>query len=327
MRGSRRSIRRATGSAIVEKGAIAARDGRIVYAGPGGGPSRRLGRRGCRGRRLRGPLDHARPDRLPHASRPRRRPRAGIRAAPEGRELRGDRARRRRHPLHRAGDARGERGRARRAIAAAPRRADRRRRHDDRDQIRLRPRCRNGGAAAPRRAAGSRSCGRSSVTTTFLGAHALPPEADGDKDAYIDRVIAEIAAGARRPKASPTPSTAFARGSPSAPTRSPASSPQPRALGLPVKLHADQLSNLGGAALAARFGALSADHLEYTDEAGAAAMAEAGTVAVLLPGAFYFLRETQAAAGRCVPPPRRADGGRDRHAIPAPRRSPRCFSP
>ncbi len=62
---------------------------------------------------------------------------------------------------------------------------------------------------------------------------------------------------------------------------------------LPVKLHADQLSNLHGAALAARFGALSADHLEHTDEAGAAAMAQAGTVAVLLPGAFYFIRETK----------------------------------
>ena len=66
-----------------------------------------------------------------------------------------------------------------------------------------------------------------------------------------------------------------------------------KALGLPVKLHADQLSNLHGAALAARYGALSADHLEYTDEAGAAAMAQAGTVAVLLPGAFYFIRETK----------------------------------
>jgi imidazolonepropionase len=64
--------------------------------------------------------------------------------------------------------------------------------------------------------------------------------------------------------------------------------------GLPVKLHADQLSNLHGAALAARFGALSADHLEHTDAAGVAAMAEAGTVAVLLPGAFYFIRETKA---------------------------------
>ncbi|HEX5796577.1 MAG TPA: amidohydrolase family protein, partial [Geminicoccaceae bacterium] len=66
-----------------------------------------------------------------------------------------------------------------------------------------------------------------------------------------------------------------------------------RALGLPVKLHADQLSDLGGAELAARFGALSADHLEYASEAGVAAMAAAGTVAVLLPGAFYTLRETR----------------------------------
>ena len=70
-----------------------------------------------------------------------------------------------------------------------------------------------------------------------------------------------------------------------------------RAAGLAGKLHADQLSNLHGAALAAEFGALSADHLEHLDEAGVAAMAAAGTVAVLLPGAFYFLRETQAPAG------------------------------
>jgi imidazolonepropionase len=66
-----------------------------------------------------------------------------------------------------------------------------------------------------------------------------------------------------------------------------------RSLGLPLKLHADQLSNLGGAMLAAEFGAMSADHLEHTDEAGAAAMARAGTSAVLLPGAFYFIRETK----------------------------------
>ena len=83
-------------------------------------------------------------------------------------------------------------------------------------------------------------------------------------------------------------------------------------LGLPVKLHADQLSNLGGAALAARYGALSADHLEYTDEAGVAAMAKAGTVAVLLPGAFYFLRETQKPPVELLPQARRADGGRHR---------------
>jgi imidazolonepropionase len=67
-----------------------------------------------------------------------------------------------------------------------------------------------------------------------------------------------------------------------------------RELGLPVRLHADQLSNLHGAALAARFGALSADHLEYADEQGIAAMAQAGTIAVVLPGAYYFIREKQA---------------------------------
>ena len=66
-----------------------------------------------------------------------------------------------------------------------------------------------------------------------------------------------------------------------------------KAAGLPVKLHADQLSNLHGASLAAKYGGLSADHLEYTDEAGVAALARAGTVAVLLPGAFYVLREKQ----------------------------------
>jgi imidazolonepropionase len=130
-----------------------------------------------------------------------------------------------------------------------------------------------------------------SVVTTFLGAHALPPEAQGDKDAYIERVCSEMlpaAAGAGLADAV----DAFMEGIGF-------DGPQTRRvfeaatrLGLRVKLHADQLSNLGGAALAAGFGALSADHLEYTDEAGAAAMAQAGTVAVLLPGAYYFIRET-----------------------------------
>ena len=82
--------------------------------------------------------------------------------------------------------------------------------------------------------------------------------------------------------------------------------PGAKALGLPLRLHADQLSNLHGAALAARFGALSADHLEYADEDGVAAMAQAGTVAVVLPGAFYFIREHQ------VPP---IDAMR-RHGVP-----------
>ena len=89
------------------------------------------------------------------------------------------------------------------------------------------------------------------------------------------------------------PSTPSWKASRSPASRRRACSPLPRRKALPVKLHADQLSNLGGAALAAKHGALSADHLEYTDEAGAAAMAKAGTVAVILPGAFYYLRETR----------------------------------
>ena len=93
-----------------------------------------------------------------------------------------------------------------------------------------------------------------------------------------------------------------------------------RALGLPVKLHADQLSNLHGAALAARYGALSADHLEYTDEAGVAAMAKAGTVAVLLPGAFYFIRETKKPPVDLFRRARRRRWRSPPTAIPAPRR-------
>ena len=85
-----------------------------------------------------------------------------------------------------------------------------------------------------------------------------------------------------------------------------------QAHGLRVKLHADQLSNTHGAALAARFGALSADHLEYTDEAGVRAMAAAGVVAVLLPGAFYFLRETQRPPVELFRRHQRADRAGDR---------------
>ncbi|WP_407519347.1 imidazolonepropionase [Methylobacterium oryzisoli] len=129
------------------------------------------------------------------------------------------------------------------------------------------------------------------VTTTFLGAHALPPE-ETDKDRYIARVCdAMLPALAREGLADAV--DAFCEGIAFSPEQTARVFAAAKALGLPVKLHADQLSNLGGAALAARFGALSADHLEYTDEAGAAAMARAGTVAVLLPGAFYFIRETK----------------------------------
>ncbi|MCC2652660.1 MAG: imidazolonepropionase [Microvirga sp.] len=131
-----------------------------------------------------------------------------------------------------------------------------------------------------------------SVTTTFLGAHALPPEANGDKDAYIEKVCREmLPALAREGLADAV--DAFCEGIAFSPKQTARVFDAAKALGLKIKLHADQLSNLHGAKLAADHGALSADHLEYTDEEGAAAMAKAGTVAVLLPGAFYMLRETK----------------------------------
>ena len=128
------------------------------------------------------------------------------------------------------------------------------------------------------------------VMTTFLGAHALPPEAN-DKDRFIDQVCAMIPEIAREGLADAV--DAFCEGIAFSPAQVARVFVAAKAAGLPVKLHADQLSNLHGARLAAEHGALSADHLEYGDEDGAAAMAAAGTVAVLLPGAFYVLREKQ----------------------------------
>ena len=130
------------------------------------------------------------------------------------------------------------------------------------------------------------------IVTTFLGAHALPPEMGGDKSRYIDCVVDEMIPAIARDRLADAvdgfcETIAF---SPDEIARVFAAAGRH---GLPVKLHADQLSNSHGAALAARFGALSADHLEYADEEGVAAMAAAGTVAVMLPGAFYFIRETK----------------------------------
>ncbi|HYI82220.1 MAG TPA: imidazolonepropionase [Acetobacteraceae bacterium] len=133
---------------------------------------------------------------------------------------------------------------------------------------------------------------RVEVRTTFLGAHALPSEAGGDKDAYITRVCEEMLP-ALAAEGLADAVDAFCEGIAFSPEQTRQVFAAARAHGLPVKLHADQLSNLGGAALAAEHGALSADHLEHTDEAGTAALARAGTVAVLLPGAFYVLRETR----------------------------------
>ena len=129
------------------------------------------------------------------------------------------------------------------------------------------------------------------VVTSFLGAHALPPEAEGNKDRYIEQVCAMIPVLAQERLADAV--DAFCEGIAFSPAQTAQVFAAARAAGLPVKLHADQLSNLHGARLAAEHNALSADHLEYTDEDGVAAMARAGTVAVLLPGAFYVLRERQ----------------------------------
>jgi imidazolonepropionase len=128
-----------------------------------------------------------------------------------------------------------------------------------------------------------------SVATTFLGAHALPPEFAGDADGYVSMLCEALPQVASLADAV----DGFCEGIGFSPAQIERLFAAARRLGLPVKLHAEQLSNLHGAELAARFGALSADHLEHLDEAGVAAMADAGTVAVLLPGAFYFMRDTR----------------------------------
>ena len=131
-----------------------------------------------------------------------------------------------------------------------------------------------------------------SISTSFLGAHTVPPEYKGKPDHYIEMLCEEAL-----PRAAAEGLVDAVDGY----CESIAFSPQQlarlfdaaQALNLPVKLHADQLSDSGGAQLAARFHALSADHLEYTSRIGVAALAEAGSVAVLLPGAFLTLGETQ----------------------------------
>lgn len=131
------------------------------------------------------------------------------------------------------------------------------------------------------------------VRTTFLGAHAVPADHKGRADAYIDEVCIPTLRAAYR-EGLVDAVDGFCEGIAFSPAQIARVFDAAKALGLPVKLHAEQLSNLGGAALAAGYGALSADHLEYVDEAGVQAMAAAGMVAVILPGAFYTLRETQA---------------------------------
>jgi len=131
------------------------------------------------------------------------------------------------------------------------------------------------------------------IRTSFLGAHAVPPEYAGDADGYVAHMC-EVMIPAVAAAGLADAVDAFCEHIAFSPAQTGRVLAAARAHGLPVKLHAEQLSNQGGAALAARHQALSADHLEYLDASGIAAMAAAGTVAVLLPGAFFHLRETQA---------------------------------
>jgi imidazolonepropionase len=130
------------------------------------------------------------------------------------------------------------------------------------------------------------------VVTSYLGAHALPQEFRGDRAAYLNlvcnQVIPAVAAAGLADAVD-----AFCEGIAFSVEETRQVFAAARAHGLPVKLHAEQLSNLGGAIMAAGFGALSVDHIEYLDQAGVDAIAASGTMAVLLPGAFYYLREKQ----------------------------------
>ncbi|MEQ8370427.1 MAG: imidazolonepropionase [Alphaproteobacteria bacterium] len=130
------------------------------------------------------------------------------------------------------------------------------------------------------------------VTTTFLGAHSIPPEYKDRSDDYVDLVVNTMLPAVVRDGLADAVD-AFCEGIAFSVAQTERVFAAAEKHGLPVKLHAEQLSDLGGAALAARHGALSADHLEYVSQASVEAMARAGTVAVMLPGAFYFLREKQ----------------------------------
>ncbi len=130
------------------------------------------------------------------------------------------------------------------------------------------------------------------VRTTLLGLHALPPEFSDQRADYVREVCTQWLPRLHA-EGLVDAVDAFCEGIGFSATETRQMFGAARALGLPVKLHADQLSNLQGAALAAEFGALSADHLECTDARGVAALAAAGTVAMLLPGSFYALRETR----------------------------------
>ncbi len=130
------------------------------------------------------------------------------------------------------------------------------------------------------------------VTRTFLGAHALPPEYKDNRAGYLDLICEQMIPAVAREKLA-VAVDAFCETIAFTPAETERVFAAAKAHGLRVKLHAEQLSDCGGAILAAKYDALSADHLEHLSQAGVDAMARAGTVAVLLPTAFYFLRETK----------------------------------
>ena len=258
--------------------------------------------------RRRRPLGHARPGRLPHPSRVRRRPRARVRAAAQGRHLRGDRARRRRHPLDR--DAR----RARRARTRCSSPPSRRLQSllaegvttieiksgyglDIANELKMLRVARALGRGASRSRSRRRSSARTRCRRNTRASRATMSISSSTR---CCRRVARtgladaVDAFAREDRLHAGRDRAHVRGRAGA---RPAGQAACRPALRPGRRRARRANS----------GALSADHLEYTSEAGIAAMAEAGTVAVLLPGAFYFLRETQAAARGAVPPARRAD--------------------
>ena len=130
------------------------------------------------------------------------------------------------------------------------------------------------------------------VKTTFLGAHAIPPEYKDNSDGYVDLIINEMLPAVIAENLADAVDV-FCENIAFNLEQTERVLSAAKAAGLEIKLHAEQLTNMGGSALAARLGAKSVDHIEYLDEAGVKALSESGTCAVLLPGAFYFLRETQ----------------------------------
>ena len=258
-------------------------------------------------------LGDAGTDRLPHAPRLRRAARRRVCTPDRRLELRRNCARRWRHPDHGACDARRQRRGTRAAERATPALAAAGRRDDNRDQVRVRTRLSTSERSMLLAARELERTHPVTVATTLLAAHALPPEFAGRADDYIDAHLLGLVTASRRARRQPRAnrwsrvSTHSAKTLPSAPTSVTGCSP-----GLPnsgCRYGCTPSSWQTSAAVASLQGtaALSVDHLEHTSEPDVIALAHAGTVAVLLPVAFYALAETAAATDRAAAPTRRSD--------------------